>query len=259
MVTFFLYNFFFAQKYVLEFIHLIQFPKERWYYHLHKCQILFQIERLGDFFSSRPIREAARAVDQWNWSCQPQTQWELKLPGQDLAQLTDQARTNLAFQIWIESENSWQLCLAFLVGFWPLYKNHTQISEIKWIGLCSHGVKCLTLASVTIICSIDDLTWVATHHLIDMNLFTFYFSNQVLLDTLLKLYFIHISWKRIQVNKMMSCNSRQVINAADKCHRGVVTYVFCELLQLMIVAVSCKGVGCWRKIGHLPNCNFLCQ
>ena len=178
---------------------------------------------------------------------------------QDLAQLTDQARTNLAFQIWIESENSWQLCLAFLVGFWPLYKNHTQISEIKWIGLCSHGVKCLTLASVTIICSIDDLTWVATHHLVDMNLFTFYFSNQVLLDTLLKLYFIHISWKRIQVNKMMSCNSRQVINAADKCHRGVVTYVFCELLQSMIVAVSCKGVGCWRKIGHLPNCNFLCQ
>ena len=33
---------------------------------------------------------------------------------QDLAQLTDQARTNLAFQIWIESENSWTLCLAFM-------------------------------------------------------------------------------------------------------------------------------------------------
>ena len=32
----------------------------------HTCQefSLFQIERLGDFFSSRPIREAARAVDQ---------------------------------------------------------------------------------------------------------------------------------------------------------------------------------------------------
>ena len=44
-----------------------------------------------------------------------------------------------------------------------------------------------------------------------------------------------------------------------KPSQGVVTYVFCELLQLMIVAVASKGVGCWRKIGHLPNCNFLCQ
>ena len=51
--------------------------------------------------------------------------------------------------------------------------------------------------SVTLICSIDDLIWVATHHLVDLGLFTFQFSDEVLLDTfaginqiLLKMYFI---------------------------------------------------------------------
>ena len=50
---------------------------------------------------------------------------------------------------------------------------------------------------VTLICAIDDLTWIATHHLVDLDLFAFYFSDEVLLDTLaeinqilLKMYFI---------------------------------------------------------------------
>ena len=42
----------------------------------HSCQEFSQsqIERLGDYFSVGPIREATRAVNHWNWSCQPETQ-----------------------------------------------------------------------------------------------------------------------------------------------------------------------------------------
>ena len=101
--------------------------KGRWYYQLHKRQTqlprIFTISnpKVGWLYFRRtnqrgrqgcwPMKLKLSAKDsvKLNFS-----QLELKLLRQDLAQLTDQARTNLAFQIWIESENSWQLCLAFM-------------------------------------------------------------------------------------------------------------------------------------------------
>ena len=44
--------------------------------------------------------------------------------------------------------------------------------------------------NVTLICSVDDLIWVATHHLVYLDMFTFYFSDKVLLDTLAVLYYV---------------------------------------------------------------------
>ena len=63
---------------------------------------------------------------------------------------------------------------------------------------------------VTIMCINDDLTWVATHHLVDLDLFTFWFSDKVLLYTLaetnqilLKMYFICIFLTHLSSNTLL--------------------------------------------------------
>ena len=101
--------------------------KARWYYQLHKRQTqlprIFTIsnQKVGWLLFRRtnqrgcqgcwPIKLKLSAADseKLNFS-----QCTSSYPGKDLAQLTDQARANLAFQIWIESENSWHLRLAFI-------------------------------------------------------------------------------------------------------------------------------------------------
>ena len=78
------------------------------------------------------------------------------------------------------------------------------------------------------------LTWICLHFSFLMKCYQIHLQQEIN-QILLKIYFFKISqlsciqkhfirklkYKQIQVNKMMSCNSSQVINAADKCHKIV--------------------------------------
>ena len=53
---------------------------------------------------------------------------------------------------------------------------HKKMPRKKWVVICQNT----SCTNVSLICNIDDLTWVATHHHVDLDLFTFWFSIRVL-------------------------------------------------------------------------------
>ena len=77
----------------------------------------------------------------------------------------------------------WKYAVNFFTLYQVLEMKLTSSKTLEKSKGATPEIKIKTLIKfwVTIMCSNDDLTWVATNHFVDLDLFTFLFSDKVLL------------------------------------------------------------------------------